>query len=51
MESLKQYYPVITKRFYIDSDNNTYREEDDSSENYNKLKEYDKIVYYRIFEK
>lgn len=51
MEELQKYYPVITKRFYMDSQNNIYREDDDTSQNNEKMKEYDKIVYYRIFEK
>ena len=50
MEELQKYYPVITKRFYIDKDNNLYNEENDTSDNYKKLKEYYNIDYYRIFD-
>ena len=35
----------------MDNGNNIYREDVDTSQNYEKMKEYDKIVYYRIFEK
>ena len=51
MEELQKYYPIITKRFYEDNDGNVYREENDTSSNYDKMKEYDRISYYRIFDK
>lgn len=51
MEELQKYYPIITKRFYTDSQGRLFRGDNDKSLNYNKMQEYDKIVYYRIFEK
>ncbi|MBQ9298800.1 MAG: sulfatase-like hydrolase/transferase [Clostridia bacterium] len=45
MERLQKYYPIITKNFYIDNLGNIHREEDTD-----KLEEYNKLVYYRIFD-
>lgn len=50
MEELKKYYPVITKRFCIDTAGNELKNEEDTSKNVEKIKNYEKIDYYRIFE-
>ena len=48
MDMLEKYYPVITKNFYIDNLGNVHR--NDEKETNEKLKEYYKISYYRIFD-
>ena len=50
MEELKKYYPIITQNFYIDSTGKIFKENDDTSKNYQKLEEYYKIDYYEIFD-
>ena len=50
MEELQKYYPVITRRFYMAPDGNVYKNEDDGTDNFVKLQEYDKIDYYNIFD-
>lgn len=51
MENLKKYYPIITKHFYINSENELFKNIEDESANMEKLKEYFKIDYYNIFSK
>ena len=51
MEELYNTYPIITKRFYGDKEGIIYREDNDRTRNYGKIEEYDKVSYYRIFEK
>ncbi len=46
MEELQKYYPVITKRFYMDTKGNIFQNEEDTAE----IKEYEKMDYYRIFD-
>ena len=50
MEELQKYYPVITKRFYMDLEGNLYKNNDNISENYEKIEEYDKVSYYNLFD-
>ena len=50
MQELQEYYPVITKKFYMDIEGNLYKDEEDKSENVLKLEEYDKISYFRMFD-
>ena len=50
MEELQKYYPVITKRFYMDSQGNIFKNNNENSNSAFKMKEYDKIDYYRIFD-
>ncbi len=50
MEELQKTYPVITKKFYKDTNGNIFKNEDTSSENYSKIEEYNKMDYYMIFD-
>ena len=50
MEELKEYYPVITKNFYMDTEGKMYEGEDDSSDRFEKLKEYYMVNYYNLFD-
>lgn len=50
MEDLEQYFPIITKNFCIDINGNMLKGADTNSPLYNKLIEYNKINYYRIFD-
>ncbi len=47
MENLQNYYPVITKRFYMDTEGKVFQEENDDAP---EIKEYEKMDYYRIFD-
>ena len=42
--------PVITEQFYKDSTGKLYEKEDTSSKDYSKIQEYEKVVYYKMFE-
>ena len=50
MEELKKHYPIITKRFYMDVNGNEFKNEDDTSDNIEKINNYEKVDYHRIFE-
>ena len=50
MEELQEDYPVITKNFYMDVDNNLFEESDDTSERIKKLQEYYMVNYYNLFD-
>ena len=50
MEQLQKYYPVITKRLYMNKKGDIFQNEDDKSKDYSKIEEYNKIDYYRIFD-
>ncbi len=50
MNELREYYPIITKKFYIDSEGNEYRNTDNTTKKHTKLQEYYRIDYYRIFD-
>ena len=50
MEELQKKYPVITKRFYKNSNGELFQNKEDTSKNYEKIKEYNIIDYYRIFD-
>ena len=50
MNELQKYYPIITKRFYMDIEGNLYKSSDTSVEIPEQIIEYDKIDYYRIFD-
>ena len=51
MEELKKYFPVITKGFYMNTKGEEFRDKDDTSENFKKIKEYEKVNYFGIFNK
>lgn len=46
---LRKTIPVITTQYYIDKDGNQYKIDDSSSPYYDKVKEYENVVYYKIF--
>jgi len=48
---LQESLPVICQKFYQDSTGTMYRADDTSSEAYAKKEEYNKLVYYKMFEK
>lgn len=48
MTELRKEIPVITSHYYIDSNGKKYQLDDENSPYYLKLKEYEKISYYRL---
>ncbi len=50
IEELQENIPVITTQYYIDRDGNKYKIDDSTSPYYYKVKEYENIVYYKIFD-
>lgn len=50
MIELRKEIPIITKNYYIDKNGNKYLYHDNSSPYYNKIHEYEKIIYYQMFE-
>ena len=50
MEELQKDYPVITKNFYMDKEGKLFENEDDSSDRFEKLKEYYMVNYYNLFD-
>lgn len=51
IEKLREDIPIITTQYYIDKEGNRYDIDDNSSPYYDKLKEYEKIIYYNMFDK
>lgn len=50
MAELQKYFPIVTGNFCIDVNGNILNKNSNSSPFYDKLLEYDKINYYRIFD-
>ena len=50
MEELNKEIPIITNQYYIDKDGNKNEIDDKESKYYDKLQEYQKVVYYKMFD-
>lgn len=50
MEELNKELPIITNQYYIDKDGNKNEIDDKQSRYYDKLQEYQKVVYYKMFD-
>lgn len=50
ISELREDIPVITSQYYIDRDGDLHTLDDSSSPYYDKVKEYEKVVYYQIFD-
>ena len=50
MEELNKEIPIITNQYYIDKDGNKNEIDDKESKYYDKLQEYQKVVYYKLFD-
>ena len=50
MLELRNDIPVITTQYYIDKEGNKYNINDKTSPYYDKLLEYQKVVYYKMFD-
>lgn len=50
MEELNKEIPIITNQYYIDRDSNKNEIDDKDSKYYDKLQEYQKVVYYKMFD-
>lgn len=50
IKGLRNDIPIITRNYYITKDGDKYIYEDDSSPYYEKIKEYENVVYYQMFE-
>ena len=51
LEDLRKDIPVITKRFYIDNENNIYNIGDENSKYFELIKKLEKLTYYRMTHK
>lgn len=47
---LREEIPVITANYYIGNNGKKYNLDDKTSPYYDKIQEYEKIVYYQIFD-
>lgn len=50
MSKLREIIPVLTANYYIGDNGEKYNLDDENSPYYEKIKEYEKIVYYKIFD-
>lgn len=50
IKELQESIPVITTQYYIDRDGNRYKIDDSTSPYYDKVKEYESVVYYKLFD-
>lgn len=50
IEELQESIPVITTQYYIDRDGNRYKIDDSTSPYYDKVREYESVVYYKLFD-
>lgn len=50
ISELREDVPVITTQYYIDRDGDLYLLNDDSSPYYDRVREYEKMVYYQMFD-